>query len=345
MIFLYRFDKHKTKNGIDFVLNEGIAEDMYPDLELLLRPLVRSVSEFLMSYKDYSKTDTIFSGRIRDTNELEVTFSEGLGKYVGDYEKSMIFQQAKLIAEVLAQVMDRRSKESSTTPIMAQQAKGTAKKRTKRMRTDRPLAATGKKNTQGAVHRLLTPLSMNRQFVEDFISADAPCFAMGVVEEAKRPLGCMALRTLEAIPAEVSSGGFNFGHSILGNSQFEVLHFIFEFYGFKKFNVLVNPNNPLVQSVLTMMIESGEYFFFALSPNNSATTFRSEIGQEALNGIEANIARIKGSQTSDSQYERAISDFLKNPEPPGALLDWVCRDNMGYLDLSGDTVALNPSKR
>ncbi|MGC8494723.1 MAG: hypothetical protein ACP5SH_23610 [Syntrophobacteraceae bacterium] len=203
----------------------------------------------------------------------------------------------------------------------------------------------GRGNTRSNVHRLLSPLSMNRQFVEDFISADAPCFAMGVVEEAKRPLGCMALRTLEAIPAEVSSGGFNFGHSILGNSQFEVLHFIFEFYGFKKFNVLVNPNNPLVQSVLTMMIESGEYFFFALSPNNSATAFKSEIGQEALCGIEANIARIKGSKTSDSQYERAISDFLKNPEPPRTMLDWVCRDNMGYLDLSGDTVALNPSKR
>jgi hypothetical protein len=604
VIFLYRFDKHKTKNGIDFVLNEGIAEDMYPDLELLLRPLVRSMCTFLMDYKNYSKTDTIFSGTILDTNELEVTFSEGLGKYVGAYEKSMVFEQGKLIAEILAKVMDRRSKESSTTPITVQQVKGTAGKRTERMRTDRPLAATNrpkkkkhskkgtstfrgigwlptlaaeldtmaqatanqvraleagldsphvfddqvinhsiqvhrkaidrctwnrkqldrwlsqdldpgrrleverlvevndrvlagnervldlcsqikqgtinrimeeddfdlavgaltgkykmpefdpppmatslerveaaqaihefvesvlaegggdddivnhpemtnyarllmgirvsaqpeeidslvkmfsgfgyfakllenmiemlqefrgnpdsgafhpphkkdpvknsptaKGNTRSNVHRLLTPLAMNRQFIEDFISADAPCFAMGVVEEARRPLGCMALRTLEAIPAEVSSGGFSFGHSILGNSQFEVLHFIFEFYGFKKFNVLLNPNNPLVQSVLTMMIESGEYFFFALSPNNSATAFRSEIGQEALCGIEANIARIKGSKTSDSEYERAISDFLKNPEPPGTMLDWVCRDNMGYLDLSGDTVALNPSKR
>ena len=185
---------------------------------------------------------------------------------------------------------------------------------------------------------------MNRQFVEDFISADAPCFAMGMVEEARRPLGCMALCTLEAIPAAVSSGGFNFGHSILGNSQFEVLHFIFEFYGFKKFNVLVNPNNPLVQSVLTMMIESGEYFFFALSPNNSATTFRSEIGQDTLCGIEANLARIKASKTSNSEYERAISNFIKNPEPPGTMLNWVCRDNMEYLDLAGDTIALNPSK-
>ncbi len=257
----------------------------------------------------------------------------------------MVFAQAKSIADVLIKVMDRRSKESSTTPLMVQQVKGTAKKRTKTMRTDHPLAATGKKNTRGAVHRLLTPLSMNRKFVEDFISADAPCFAMGVVEEAKRPLGCMALRTLEAIPAEVSSGGFNFGHSTLGNSQFEVLHFIFEFYGFKKFNVLVNPNNPLVQSVLSMMIESGEYFFFALSPNNSATAFKAEIGQETLCGIEAYLPRIKGSKTSDSQYDRAISDFLKNPEPPGTMLDWVCRDNTEYLDLSRDTVALNPSER
>lgn len=221
----------------------------------------------------------------------------------------------------------------------------------KNKRSDLRLHGFGLKHTSlesPEVRELLyscTPLSMNRQFVEDFISADAPCFAMGVVEEAERPLGCMALRTLEAIPAKVSSGGFNFGHSILGNSQFEVLHFIFEFYGFKKFNVLVNPNNPLVQSVLSMMIESGEYFFFALSPNNSATAFKSEIGQETLCGIEAYLPRIKASKTSDSQYDRAISDFLKNPEPPGTMLDWVCRDNMEYLDLSRDTVTLNPSKR
>jgi len=109
LIFLYRFDKHKN-NGIDFVLNEGIAEDMYSDLEQdLLKPLVRAACKTLMLYKSFSKTDTIMTGTILDTNEFEVMLSEGLGSYINLYEKSILFEQAKLIADILIKVMDRRS--------------------------------------------------------------------------------------------------------------------------------------------------------------------------------------------------------------------------------------------
>jgi hypothetical protein len=38
--------------------------------------------------------------------------------------------------------------------------------------------------------------------------------------------------------------------------------------------MLINPN----KKVLTRMVESGDYFFFAISPNQSVTAFRSEIG-------------------------------------------------------------------
>ena len=41
----------------------------------------------------------------------------------------------------------------------------------------------------GSIHTLLPRLNMNRQFVEDFLSADMPCFAMGVIEERKLPCG------------------------------------------------------------------------------------------------------------------------------------------------------------
>ena len=194
----------------------------------------------------------------------------------------------------------------------------------------------------GTIHRLLTRLTLNRRFVEDFISADMPCFAMGVVEERKLPHGFLALRTAETLPSDISRGGFNFGHSVLGNSKFEVVHFVFEFYNFHTFNVLVNPNNVLVQSVLSMMIESGEYFFFALGRSGSVTAFKSEMQQDNLSGIKANLHRIKGSKTTDLQYARAISSFAENPEPAGTMLNWVCRDNAEYLDLTDDTIELNP---
>ena len=45
---------------------------------------------------------------------------------------------------------------------------------------------------------------------------------------------------------------------------------------------LVNPNNAVARAVLSMMVASGDFFFFAMNAVCGVTTFRSEIGQEAL---------------------------------------------------------------
>jgi hypothetical protein len=63
--------------------------------------------------------------------------------------------------------------------------------------------------------------------------------------------------------------------------------------------MLVNPNNRLVKTVLMRMVESGDYFFFAISPNQSVTAFRSEIGQK-------NLARRGSSYTN---VRKALTDF------------------------------------
>lgn len=106
MIFLYRFDVNG--NGIDFVLNEGIAEDMSPEYELVLKPIIESTCETLMRYKCFSKGNPIMTGTILDTSEFEVMLSEGLGKYINPYEKNLLFEAAKLIADILVLVMERR---------------------------------------------------------------------------------------------------------------------------------------------------------------------------------------------------------------------------------------------
>jgi hypothetical protein len=51
------------------------------------------------------------------------------------------------------------------------------------------------------------------------------------------------LRPAEVIPPEISGLGFNFGHALLGTTEFEVIQFVFHFYGFETYNMLVNPNN------------------------------------------------------------------------------------------------------
>ena len=136
------------------------------------------------------------------------------------------------------------------------------------------------------VYPLLARLSINRQFMSDFLSAATPCFALGMLEERKRSCGFLALRPNEVITPEISDAGFLFGHSLIGNADFEVVHFAFHFYGFKTYNVLVNPNNPLVRTVLTSMVKTKDYFFFALDSQGGVTLFRSECGEANLVGLK-----------------------------------------------------------
>jgi len=192
------------------------------------------------------------------------------------------------------------------------------------------------------VHSLLPKLTVNGLLMRDFFSAPSPCFALGLVEERRQPCGFLALRPQEVIPPEISDAGFRFGHSLLGTAEFEVVHFAFEFYGFTTYNVLINPNNAVARAVLTMMVETGDYFFFAISPNRSVTAFRSELGQQDLAGLKANLERIQGSTTTAAQYERVLAQFRKNPEPPGQLLAWICCDNIDYLNLAQDRLDLRP---
>src|SRR5271165_2607157 len=113
-------------------------------------------------------------------------------------------------------------------------------------------------------------------------------------------------------------------------------------YRFETYNMLVNPNNRLVKKVLMRMVDSGDYFFFAISPNQSVTAFRSEIGQKTLAGLSANLRQIQGSTTADAQYQRALAQFRRRPDPDGQVLNWVCRDNLSYLDLTQNRLEMDP---
>lgn len=78
----------------------------------------------------------------------------------------------------------------------------------------------------------LPTLTVNRAFIGEFINAEPPCFAMGMVEESAQPSGLLALRPSASIPVDVLARGLSFGHCMFGNNRFEVVHFAFHFYGF-----------------------------------------------------------------------------------------------------------------
>lgn len=108
-IFLFRFELRGK--GIDFVLNEAIAADMYQDIDEKMKPLVHVCSETLLRYRHLSVGNTIMDGNILADGGFEVMLSKGLGKHFAADEKQQLFQDAKNIADLLATVMDRRTRE------------------------------------------------------------------------------------------------------------------------------------------------------------------------------------------------------------------------------------------
>jgi len=92
---------------MDFILNEGIAADMYQDLEAQLKPLVHACCETLARYRSLSRSKVIIDGNFLVSGEFEVMLSQGLGRHFAPQEKARLFQAAKQIAALLTMVMQR----------------------------------------------------------------------------------------------------------------------------------------------------------------------------------------------------------------------------------------------
>ena len=108
-IFLFRFEL--SGYGIDFVLNEAIAADMYQDIDEQMKPIVHACCEKLLRYRHLSVSNIIMDGNILTTGKFEVMLSKGLGRHFAHDEKERLFQDAKNIFDLLAVVMDRRTQE------------------------------------------------------------------------------------------------------------------------------------------------------------------------------------------------------------------------------------------
>lgn len=191
---------------------------------------------------------------------------------------------------------------------------------------------------------VLPKLIVHQHFMAEFVSAPPPCFGLGLVEEegSSTPTGFLALRPAQIIPADISDAGFCFGHSIMGTADYEVIHFAFRFYGYETYSILINPNNPIVRTVLTTMVQRGDYFFFAINADGTATAFRSEMGEENLAGLKTNLPRIQRATTTELQYRAAVAQFKQKPDPPSIVIDWICRENVAYLDLTTQRLELTP---
>lgn len=194
----------------------------------------------------------------------------------------------------------------------------------------------------GEVHNFLPRLTVNKLFIQDLMAAQSPCFALGYVEDRGEKCGFIAMKPEISIPNQVTNQGMNFGHSVLGTEKYKVLHFGFEFYGHTTYHGLVPAGNPIIQAVISTMIETQDYFFFAINPDQTVTAFRSQFEVQDLAGLRTNQEQFGREHCSLEQYEKAVDAFTKNPNPPGQVMQWACRYNWDYLDIKKFPLDLTP---
>lgn len=84
----------------------------------------------------------------------------------------------------------------------------------------------------GTVHHLRPKLTAHRRFISDFMEAEAPCFALGMVEERGEKVGFLGIRPDVAMPPDVLAAGFGFGHFLFGNDRFVAVHLAFNVAAF-----------------------------------------------------------------------------------------------------------------
>jgi len=188
----------------------------------------------------------------------------------------------------------------------------------------------------------LPELILNRAFMLDFADAEAPCFALGLVEADGQETGFLAMRPDKSISSEMLAGGIAFGHRLSEIHGETLCQFVFNIYGFAQYSALVNPAHPMVRQVLETMLARRDYFFFILNPDGRASAFRSDLGEENLAGLRDNLPAMQRATTSKDAYEAGVKAFRRASDPPGTLLTWVCRNNPNYLDLDTDPMVLPP---
>ncbi len=77
-----------------------------------------------------------------------------------------------------------------------------------------------------------------------------------------------------------------------------------------------------------------------MGPEQQVCAFRAEVGAHDLHGLRDHSRRIARSTTTPAQYRDTLAQFRTRPNPPGRLLNWVCRDQAAALDLTTDRLEL-----
>ena len=186
------------------------------------------------------------------------------------------------------------------------------------------------------VVQLPVPLTLNERFLRAFMAAEAPCAALGLVEEAGQAKGFVAARIDERLPMAAAQSGFDVGYELIGTARYPLMHFILNFQSLPPYDILLNPNNPVVRKVVEVMRETAQYFFF-LFEAGSMVAFHRHMDAPSLYWFNTYGGVVNTATTTPEAYERGLQRCIEEERfLHGRLLDWVCREERAALDLQTD---------
>jgi len=181
-------------------------------------------------------------------------------------------------------------------------------------------------------------LTTNGRLIRDFIALPTPRFALGLMEENGAVSAFFAVCPTRTVRGRGARIPFAHGHAIWGWQGREVLQFGFTFFELFTINVLVNPANIEVRRALAVMLARRHYFVIAIRPEHRPIVFRADLARDSFELLTAFGHRAHCSTTTEAEYQDIVTQFRKKPTPQGEVLEWVCRDDAEYLDLSHNRV-------
>lgn len=193
-----------------------------------------------------------------------------------------------------------------------------------------------------ANHVSLPPLRLHRELVDAVLDAEASALALGAIEEGDVRGGMFAL--LLDGPLPLSTSGFRLGIGMASINGALVLHQVFEFYGFARYECVLRPTAPIVRQCLGRMLDASAMHILTFNPQGAVSVFKSE-GEEFENlGLRHLWPAIAEAETSARDYERAAEAFARTTLK-STVLNWIARDARQRFDLSTDFVSLRPQQR
>ncbi|PHM50530.1 hypothetical protein [Xenorhabdus miraniensis] len=97
-------------------------------------------------------------------------------------------------------------------------------------------------------------------------------------------------------------------------------------------------------SKIQVVENANEILEYYLMPYILHFVYLAQLQSGDLSGLKRNQQLFGDARCTPEEYNKVVETFTRNPEPPGKVMKWVCRNNWDYLDLKTYPLELTPNR-